>query len=201
MLKNGLCTPFFLSEARLERPHFRILPFTHSSEDRDLPIYRGRGHQDTYWALGAVVAAVLAAVSLLFVFPHDTGAFWFFSASEAAEGGTNGAVIHDASLGMLKAAVNIDPNPYKNGFLIAMTGGSALLSDVGLEGTVDEGVSKNGRISLYVVRAGDSLSEIAEMFEVSGNTILWANNLKSAKEIRPGDTLVILPVSGIEHVV
>lgn len=39
------------------------------------------------------------------------------------------------------------------------------------------------------------------MFDVSINTIMWANNLKSAKDVHPGDTLIILPVSGIERVV
>jgi murein DD-endopeptidase MepM/ murein hydrolase activator NlpD len=37
------------------------------------------------------------------------------------------------------------------------------------------------------------------MFDVTASTILWANNLSSAKDIHPGDTLLILPVSGIEH--
>ena len=36
---------------------------------------------------------------------------------------------------------------------------------------------------------------------MSTNTVLWANDLKSAKDIHPGDTLVILPISGVQHVV
>jgi murein DD-endopeptidase MepM/ murein hydrolase activator NlpD len=39
------------------------------------------------------------------------------------------------------------------------------------------------------------------MFGVSSNTVLWANNLKSGVALKPGDTLVILPVSGVEHTV
>ncbi len=58
-----------------------------------------------------------------------------------------------------------------------------------------------GEISVYTVREGDSLSQIAEMFNVTANTILWANDLESAKSIQPGDTLVILPVAGVRHVV
>jgi len=57
------------------------------------------------------------------------------------------------------------------------------------------------RISVYVVRSGDTLSEIADMFNVSVNTIVWANNLGSAKNVHPGDTLIILPVSGTQHTV
>lgn len=60
---------------------------------------------------------------------------------------------------------------------------------------------QNGAISVYVVREGDALSQIAEMFGVTANTILWANDLKSANLIKPGDSLIILPVSGVRHVV
>jgi LysM repeat protein len=56
-------------------------------------------------------------------------------------------------------------------------------------------------ISVYVVRKGDSISEIAEMFDVSVNTILWANDMKKNDKLSIGDTLVILPISGIEHTI
>lgn len=64
---------------------------------------------------------------------------------------------------------------------------------------VEPGSSGVGSVSVYTVREGDSLSEIAEMFGVSVNTILWANDIKDAKTVTPGKTLVILPVSGIQH--
>jgi LysM repeat protein len=53
--------------------------------------------------------------------------------------------------------------------------------------------------SVYVVRKGDSLSQIAEMYGVSANTVLWANDMKKGDKISEGDVLVILPVSGVEH--
>jgi murein DD-endopeptidase MepM/ murein hydrolase activator NlpD len=59
----------------------------------------------------------------------------------------------------------------------------------------------NGEISIYTVRDGDTLSEIAEMFEVSSKTILWANDLTNANQIHPGDSLIILPITGVRHVV
>lgn len=51
----------------------------------------------------------------------------------------------------------------------------------------------------YVVQSGDSLSLIAEKFNISLNTLLWANDLSSSSPIRPGQKLIILPVSGILH--
>ncbi len=53
--------------------------------------------------------------------------------------------------------------------------------------------------SVYVVRKGDSITQIAQMFDVSVNTILWANNMKKGDKLNEGDILFILPVSGLEH--
>lgn len=58
-----------------------------------------------------------------------------------------------------------------------------------------------GDISIYVVRAGDTLSGISQMFGVSANTIVWANDLKRGSAIQPGQTLIILPISGVRHTV
>lgn len=55
--------------------------------------------------------------------------------------------------------------------------------------------------SVYVVRKGDSISQIADMFGVSINTILWANDMKKGDKLKEGDVLLILPVSGLEHTV
>jgi murein DD-endopeptidase MepM/ murein hydrolase activator NlpD len=57
---------------------------------------------------------------------------------------------------------------------------------------------KSGNVSLYTVREGDSVGLIAEMFGVSSNTIIWANDITNSI-ISPGDTLIILPVSGVRH--
>ena len=52
----------------------------------------------------------------------------------------------------------------------------------------------------YLVEPKDSLSSIAVKFDVSIDTIVWANNIKSSI-IQPGDKLIILPVSGVMHLV
>lgn len=49
----------------------------------------------------------------------------------------------------------------------------------------------------YVVQLGDTVSSIASRFGISVNTILWANNLGNYSLIHPGDTLSILPFSGL----
>lgn len=81
---------------------------------------------------------------------------------------------------------------------------SALSSETGPLGTqadISEINPENDGISIYVVRKGDSLSTIAKMFDVSVNTIIWANDLKKGQSPKEGDTLVILPVSGVKYVI
>lgn len=53
----------------------------------------------------------------------------------------------------------------------------------------------------YVVESNDSLSSIAEKFNVSLNTILWANDLNKNSKIKIDQKLIILPVSGVLHLV
>ncbi len=60
---------------------------------------------------------------------------------------------------------------------------------------------KKDNISIYVVQKGDTLSEIAEKFGVTVNTIKWANDLKKTDSIKIGQKLVILPVTGVKYVV
>jgi murein DD-endopeptidase MepM/ murein hydrolase activator NlpD len=58
--------------------------------------------------------------------------------------------------------------------------------------------SDNKQASIYTVRSGDTLSSIADLFDVSVDTITWANDI-TGDTISPGDTLIILPVSGVRH--
>lgn len=53
----------------------------------------------------------------------------------------------------------------------------------------------------YTVQDGDTLSTIAAQYGVSLNTLLWANGLSVRSVVKPGQTLKILPVSGVLHTV
>jgi LysM repeat protein len=100
--------------------------------------------------------------------------------------------------GVLEARLGPSATAPVGGGEIAMIDGSALIQEAGVIGTQADIVeSKSTQISLYVVRQGDSLSQIAEMFGVSINTIVWANNIRGP--IREDDKLVILPISGVSH--
>ncbi len=103
-------------------------------------------------------------------------------------------------MALLHAAIT--PNPSLGGGDITVVGGAALLSENGPVGTIVDVEEKKAsdQISIYVVREGDSLSQIARMFNVNVNTIIWANDIKN-RVINPGQTLVILPISGVQHTV
>ncbi len=111
------------------------------------------------------------------------------------------SVVTSQNISLLQAALNPDPNPAKGGGDITVVGDTALLPETGPSGTmVDIEESHSDQISLYVVREGDTLSQIAKMFGVSVNTVMWANDV-SAKTLKPGQQLVILPISGVKYTV
>jgi murein DD-endopeptidase MepM/ murein hydrolase activator NlpD len=98
--------------------------------------------------------------------------------------------------------MNITPAPARGGGDIKIIDDSALMPEEGPAGTIaDIEKPKNSTISLYVVREGDTLSEIAEMFDVSVNTIRWANDIPTRGTIRVGQTLTILPITGVKYTV
>lgn len=53
----------------------------------------------------------------------------------------------------------------------------------------------------YIVGPDDNIASIAEKFNISVDTIIWANGLSNKPSIKSGQTLVILPVSGIIYFV
>jgi murein DD-endopeptidase MepM/ murein hydrolase activator NlpD len=59
----------------------------------------------------------------------------------------------------------------------------------------------NKDIITYTVQEGDVLSLIARDYGVSTNSLVWANGLRNANAIQPGQELKIPPVSGIIHTV
>jgi murein DD-endopeptidase MepM/ murein hydrolase activator NlpD len=80
---------------------------------------------------------------------------------------------------------------------------SALQPEVGPMGTASDVKSdyQSDEILTYVVRKGDTLGTIAKMFNISQNTIVWSNDLVKGQALKEGDTLVILPVSGVEYII
>lgn len=50
----------------------------------------------------------------------------------------------------------------------------------------------------HTISSGETLSNVATKYNVSVETLKWANNLSSDK-VNPGQTVKVLPVSGVQH--
>ena len=55
----------------------------------------------------------------------------------------------------------------------------------------------NKNVTTYTVAQGDTISTIAQKFNITSDTILWANDLSSDDVLKPSSKLTILPVNGI----
>jgi murein DD-endopeptidase MepM/ murein hydrolase activator NlpD len=99
-------------------------------------------------------------------------------------------------------ARNVDPSSKNGGHVLAVVEGSALLADSGPTGTEADISEKpaSSQISVYTVHAGDTIASIAKMFNVSANTIVWANDIKGGT-VHEGQVLVVLPITGLKHTV
>lgn len=87
-----------------------------------------------------------------------------------------------------------DPLEASSSGVLSATNGALRMSNEDIDFPTDD------TISVYEIKKGDTLATVAKLFGVSKNTIMWANDLKSEKLI-PGETLLILPVTGVKHTV
>lgn len=62
------------------------------------------------------------------------------------------------------------------------------------------GNATRGIIS-YKVVAGDTLTSVAAQFNITTDTLRWANSLKADASLTPGQALSVLPISGVQHTV
>lgn len=158
-------------------------------------------------AASAVFSLVLAGV--LFVAPAQAHAGFFsellkfFTNADVGERGvdfieetsaaSNAAPVLSAAASPIRAEINQSPN-------ISFIQENSLLAPSNPLGTIQDDRNVD-QIFLYTVKPGDTPSSIAKSFGITVNTILRANDLKSATAIKVGDQLVILPVSGIQYTV
>lgn len=60
-------------------------------------------------------------------------------------------------------------------------------------------VSATKEVIEYEVKPGESVAAIAERFNITRNSIYWANNFEASHTIHPGDVIKVPPVSGLIH--
>ena len=158
------------------------------------------------------VYSFIAIVSLLASSPSVASA-GFFSDLKTIVLGTsataeeivapdNESIYNSQTIPLLDSSVNPDFKNIDDQEGVVVQDDSFIYSNNFL-GTTDikyEKSSVSDKIIVYTVESGDTLSGIAETFDVSQNTIRWENNL-SGQTISVGQKLNILPVTGVKHIV
>lgn len=124
-----------------------------------------------------------------------------FSSSENESPAMIKSVYSAIDIPLLSALQNPDPISARGGADILVDGNVLVSTGPVGEDVIAKQRSSSGEIKVYTVREGDSLSEIADMYGVTTNTIMWANDITKATGIQAGDTLVILPIAGVQHTV
>lgn len=84
-------------------------------------------------------------------------------------------------------------------FELSNTLGGNVLVENGSPETAETSSARRSGVVAYTVRDGDTPSTVAARLGVSTNTVLWTNGIRDGDLIRPGDILVILPVTGVLH--
>lgn len=150
--------------------------------------------------LGGVVFANLFTTSA----DRDSLLFALFGETEVEEGPAPVRPARErrgAFLGLISPAVAGGVSEDDIEFELANTlGGNALVATASPE-TAEASQARRSDVVAYTVREDDTPSSIGAKFGISTNTILWANGIRDGDIIRPGDILVILPVSGVLHTV
>ncbi|HLD25868.1 MAG TPA: M23 family metallopeptidase [Candidatus Andersenbacteria bacterium] len=123
-----------------------------------------------------------------------------------AYAGTDTPGVGGARLAALDANLGIDlitfEDPEAN--FASTLGGNAVVAPampVVPEPGSDTSTTQPKKAFVYTVQADDTIDGIAAQFNVSTNTILWANGLSSTTALKVGDHLTILPITGVLHTV
>ncbi len=157
-------------------------------------------HQPT-WQIAVEAVAAIALIVIPVSVHAGFFASFFNTENQLTTQTAAVAMVGPADVALLAAVTNPDPVGARGGAELLVDGDALVSTGPIGEDEIAEQSINTGEIRVYTVREGDSLSQVAEMFDVTTNTIMWANDLSKATQIQPGDTLVILPIAGVRHVV
>lgn len=147
-------------------------------------------------------------------FRFEKGKGWMVDALYQKRGKYARPFVHTGMMGVMFSAVTLGPLVLSSTVFSSELGQGVLPSAVVL-GVSDEDYSeavgtiqgedvikyRGGEIVEYEVQNGDTISSIAEKFDISQDTVLWANDMDEKSKIKPGQKLKILPVTGVLHTV
>lgn len=157
------------------------------------------------------IGSVLFVFSIILAYPVSAHAGFFsnllnffgFSQEGVVEERASRFVVETQASAIGIPALDSVPNPsagIKSGaesIGITMVQDSGVVASHNPIGTIVDDYT-NGQIVIYTVKPGDTPFAIAKAFDITVNTLLWANDISNARAIKPGDKLIILPISGVQ---
>lgn len=146
-----------------------------------------------YWPFSAGTLFLLLVLASALLVPYQSS-----PASLALQGGLNRLFLDQTSPVPL---VSLPLNFIGGGSVKAITVTHLPATEVLGALTTPFSPGAENEISEYIVEPGDNLSGIAAQFDISLNTLIWANDIVDPSRLSPGDKLIILPVSGLLHYV
>ncbi|MFH0846341.1 MAG: peptidoglycan DD-metalloendopeptidase family protein [Patescibacteria group bacterium] len=147
-------------------------------------------------------------ISIFFFSPVSASAGLVSFVGDILSGGENKITLakdlsffNSQNMALLKAQISAGSS--QGGGDISIVDNSALISETGPTGTIADVVENKSsdHIATYIVRDGDTLGQVAQMFGVSVGTIIWSNDIQQGDLIKKGQILSILPINGVKHTV
>lgn len=160
-----------------------------------------------YSALAVVISSALLVTGTNVAAGNGSNGllFGYWDGGQNSEGSSlklSGQVSRKNDLAMVplsKSSSTIDPQ-FKEEEVVQNFAGQGIIASA-QGGSSMRDPEEDGGVKMYIVQDGDTLGSIAAKNKVSMNTILWANDIENVDSIMPGDTIFILPVSGVQYVV
>ena len=149
--------------------------------------------------LGVTMTYAQTAHAGLFSFITDLISAGHVSADTSTSTGDSSST-NSQNMPLLQAVSNPNPTISSDCSDVSPVNGTILDPNISVS-AIANCETTNTQISTYVVKSGDTISGVAQMFGVSINTVLWANSLTGKSVLQPGQTLVILPITGINYTV
>ncbi|MFA6272397.1 MAG: peptidoglycan DD-metalloendopeptidase family protein [Patescibacteria group bacterium] len=116
---------------------------------------------------------------------------------ETSETNIDNNSIFAQSSGSVTSSGGIGGNTVTIGDNTTITAEGAIIKPNLIATTIGDRVRES--VIYHDVQGGETVSDIAALYSVSTNTILWENKLGARDFIKPGQRLTILPVSGISY--
>ena len=116
---------------------------------------------------------------------------------ETSETNIDNNSIFAQSGGSVTSSGGIGGNTVTIGDNTTITAEGAIIKPNLIATTIGDRVRES--VIYHDVQGGETVSDIAALYNISTNTILWENKLGARDFIKPGQRLTILPVSGISY--